>query len=98
MAFVFATGIGFAVLIGASSVVALRTGVLPGLVAGYGAVLAIYSAVVGVVATFKETGAFSAADGVLGLIAFLGFLLWVLATSAVLVSLAAGGSSASATL
>jgi hypothetical protein len=78
-------GIGIAALIGASSVVALRTGTLPSWLAGYGAVFTVYILVVTVVGSFKETGAFSPSDGFLGLLVFLGFLVWTLATSIVLV-------------
>jgi hypothetical protein len=78
-------GIGIAVLIGASSVVALRAGALPSWLAAYGAVFTVYTLVVTVVGSFQETGAFSPSDGFLGLLVFLGFLLWTLATSIVLV-------------
>ena len=78
-------GIGLAALIGASSVVALRERTFPSWLGGYGAVFSVYTLVVTMVGSFKETGAFSPSDGFLGLLVFLGFLLWVLATSIVLV-------------
>jgi hypothetical protein len=84
-------GASIAVLIGASSVVALREGTFPSWLAGYGAAFTVYTLVVTVVGSFKETGAFSPSDGVLGLLVFLGFLLWVLATSIVLVQVDSGG-------
>jgi hypothetical protein len=84
-------GIGAAVLVGASSLVALRSGVLPSALAGYGALYTLFSLVVTVVGTFKETGAFSPSDGVLGLVAFLGFLVWVLWASICLVRQVDGG-------
>jgi hypothetical protein len=78
-------GIGIATLIGASSVVALRAGTLPSWLAGYGAVFTAYILVVSVVGSFQETGGFSPSDGFLGLLIFLGFMIWTLATSIVLV-------------
>jgi hypothetical protein len=78
-------GLGIAALIGASSLVALRTGVLPSWLAFSGAGFTLYTLVVTVVGSFQETGAFSPSDGVLGLLVFFGFLLWTLATSIVLV-------------
>ena len=94
--FSFALGVGIATLIGAASVLALRTGVLPRWLAAAGLVAAAIQLVYGVVSTFKETGAFSAADGVLGLIGFLLFGLWVLATSIVLVRRAGAVGAVSA--
>jgi hypothetical protein len=78
-------GIGIAALIGASSVVALRAGTLPSWLAGYGTVFTVYTLVVTVVGSFQETGGFSPSDGFLGLLVFVGFLIWTLATSIVLV-------------
>lgn len=79
-------GLGIAALIGATSALALlRAGTLPSWLAIYGAAFTLYTLVVTVVGTFQETGAFSPSDGVLGLLVFLGFLLWTLATSIVLV-------------
>lgn len=46
---------------------------------------AVYAFVVGVVGSFSETGAFSPSDGVLGLIAFLVFIVWLLAMGVTLV-------------
>ncbi len=87
-------GIGIAVLVGASSMVALREGVLPRWLAMYGAIFAVFTAVVTVVGSFKETGAFSPSDGAFGLIAFLGFLVWTLATSIVLMRQGQSGRAA----
>jgi hypothetical protein len=87
-------GIGVAALVGASSVVALRAGTLPPWLGAYGAVLTVFTLVVTVVGAFQETGAFSPSDGVLGLLVFLGFLLWTLATSVVLVRGVGAGAAA----
>lgn len=92
VSFLFTTGIGFTTLIGASSAVALASGALPRALGAYGALLAVFSFVVGAVAAFSETGAFSPSDGALGLIAFLGFLVWVLLTGIAL--LARAGAAA----
>jgi hypothetical protein len=83
--FSFALGAGITTLIGAESVLALRNGALPRWLGAAGVAIALLELVYGVVSTFKETGAFSAADGAIGLIGFLLFGLWVLATSIVLV-------------
>ena len=85
-------GIGIAALIGASSVVGLRTGALPPWLAAYGAVFSAFTLVVTVVGSFQETGGFSPSDGFLGLLVFLGFLVWTLATSIVLVRQEGGGA------
>ena len=85
MTFAFALGVGITTFVGAASVLGLRSGALPGWLAGAGVVLALFALVVGTVATFQETGAFSAANGEVGLCAFLLFLLWTLATSICLV-------------
>jgi hypothetical protein len=85
---VFAIGIGSTTLIGASSAVALASGALPRALGAYGALLAVFSFVVGIVAALSETGAFSPSpsDGALGVIAFLGFLVWVLLTGLALLA------------
>jgi hypothetical protein len=83
--FLFSAGAGFAILIGASSVIALTAGGLPRALGVYGAVLAVFTVVVSFVAVFAEGGAFSPSDGALPLISFLGFLIWILWTSIVLV-------------
>jgi hypothetical protein len=95
--FSFALGMGIATLIGAASVLALRTGALPRWLAAGGAAIALLELVYGVVSMFKETGAFSAADGAIGLIGFLLFAVWVLATSIVLVR-RAGAAAATTTV
>jgi len=77
--------VGFAVLAGASGVLALRSGALPGLLGAYSVLAGGYALVVGVIGSFSETGAFSPSDGALGLIAFLLFLIWLLAMGATLV-------------
>ncbi len=85
LTFSFALGAGVTTYIGAASVVGLRSGALPKWLSIAGAVIAVFTLVVGAVSTFKETGAFSAANGELGLCGFLLFLIWTLATSIVLV-------------
>ena len=85
IAFGFSAGIGFAVLVAASSVVALTSGGLPRALGWYGLVLALFTIVVATVGTFSETGAFSLSDGFLGFLAFFGFLVWLFVTSVVLV-------------
>ena len=81
--FIAAVGIGFTALIGASSAVALVHGPLPRVLGAAGAALAF---VVGIVATFAETGVFAASDGELGVIAFLAFLVWIVLVSAYLLA------------
>jgi hypothetical protein len=76
---------GFTVLAGATGMLALRTGTLPSLLGGYSLLAGAYGLIVGVIGTFSETGAFSPSDGALGLIAFLLFLVWLLAMGVVLV-------------
>jgi hypothetical protein len=76
---------GFAVLAGASGALAIRTNVLPDWLCFYSVLAAVYVFVVGVVGTFSETGAFSPSDGVLGLIALLVFIVWLLAMGVTLV-------------
>jgi hypothetical protein len=78
--------LGFTVLAGACGVLALRSAALPALLGGYSALAAAYVFIVGVVGTFSETGAFSPSDGALGYIAFLLFIIWLLAMGATLVS------------
>ncbi|MEK6277611.1 MAG: hypothetical protein AABM29_06330 [Actinomycetota bacterium] len=90
------TGIGIATFVGASSLVALRTGALPSPLAGFGAALGAYTIVVAAVGSFKETGAFSPSDGALGFFVFFGFLAWVLLTSIVLVRRVGSGGPAPA--
>jgi hypothetical protein len=82
--FLFFT-VGFAVLAAASGALAIRTKVLPDWLCVYTVLAAVYAFVVGVVGSFSETGAFSPSDGVLGLIAFLVFILWLLAMGVTLV-------------
>jgi hypothetical protein len=82
--FLFFT-VGFAVLAGASGALAIRTNVLPDWLCVYTVLAAVYAFVVGVVGSFSETGAFSPSDGVLGLIAFLVFIVWLLAMGVTLV-------------
>jgi hypothetical protein len=82
--FLFFTA-GFAVLAGASGALAIRTKVLPDWLCFYSVLAAAYTFVVGLIGSFSEGGAFSPADGVLGLIAFLAFLIWLLAMGVTLV-------------
>lgn len=77
--------VGFTVLAGATGALGIRARAVPDLVCFYSVIVAIYAFVVGVVGTFSETGAFSPSDGALGLIAFLGFLIWLLAMGLTLV-------------
>jgi hypothetical protein len=72
---------GFAVLAGATGVLALRLNALPRPLGIYSLLAACYVFVVGVIASFAETGAFSPSDGALGAIAFLAFLIWLVAMS-----------------
>lgn len=78
--------VGFAVLAGAAGVLAIRAGALPSLLGGYSLLAGLYAFVVGLVASFSETGAFSPSDGALGLIAFLAFVVWLLAMGGTLVN------------
>jgi hypothetical protein len=82
--FLFFT-VGFAVLAGACGALAIRTGVLPGWLCFYSVLAAVYAFVVGLIGSFSETGAFSPSDGVLGLIVFFVFLVWLLAMGVTLV-------------
>jgi len=76
--------VGFSVLAEAAGVLALRSGALPPLLGGFSFLAGAYAFIVGVVGSFSETGAFSPSDGVLGFIAFLLFLIWLLAVGATL--------------
>jgi len=71
--------VGLAVLTGACGALAIRTGVLPAWLCFYSVLVSVYAFVVGLVTSFSETGAFSPSDGPLGLIAFLSFVVWLLA-------------------
>jgi hypothetical protein len=84
--FLFFTA-GFAILAGASGALAIRAGVraLPNWLCFYSVFAAVYAFVVGLVSSFSETGAFSPSDGALGLIAFLAFIVWLLAMGITLV-------------
>jgi hypothetical protein len=77
--------VGFAVLAGATGALGIRAKAVPDLVCIYSVVAALFAFVVGVVGTFSESGAFSPSDGALGLIAFLGFVVWLLAMGLTLV-------------
>jgi len=77
--------VGLTVLAGATGALGIRAKAVPDLLCFYSVLLAAYALVVGVVGSFSETGAFSPSDGVLGLIAFLGFIVWLLAMGATLV-------------
>jgi len=76
--------VGFSVLAVASGILAMRSAALPSLLGGYSLLAGGYAFVVGLIGTFSETGAFSPSDGVLGLIAFLLLLIWLLAAGATL--------------
>jgi hypothetical protein len=82
--FLFFTA-GFAILAGASGALAIHAKALPGWLCVYSVLAAVYAFVVGLVSSFSETGAFSPSDGVLGLIAFLVFMVWLLAMGVTLV-------------
>jgi hypothetical protein len=86
--------VGFTVLAGAAGVLAMRARALPALLGGYSLLAAVYAFVVGVVASFSETGAFSPSDGALGVIALLAFIVWLLAMGATLVNEPRGGRGA----
>jgi hypothetical protein len=75
---------GFAVIAGATGILAVRAQALPGWLGGYSLLAAGYAFVVGLVGSFSETGVFSPSDGALGLIAFILFILWLLAMGIVL--------------
>jgi hypothetical protein len=82
--FLFFT-VGFAVLAAASGALAIRAEALPGWLCVYSVLAAAYAFVVGLVGSFSETGAFSPSDGALGLVAFLLFIVWLLAMGVTLV-------------
>lgn len=82
--FLFFT-VGLAVLAGASGALAIRAQALPSWLCFYSVLVAAYAFVVGLVGSFSETGAFSPSDGALGLIAFLLFIVWLLAMGITLV-------------
>jgi hypothetical protein len=77
--------VGLTVLTAATGALGIRAKAVPGLLCFYSVAVAVYAFVVGVVGSFSETGAFSPSDGVLGLIAFLGFIVWLLAMGLTLV-------------
>jgi hypothetical protein len=77
--------VGLTVLAGATGALGIRAKAVPDLVCIYSVIVAIYAFVVGLVGTFSETGAFSPSDGALGFIAFLGFIVWLLAMGFTLV-------------
>lgn len=85
--------VGFAVLAAATGVLALRFNALPRPLGIYSLCAAAYVFVVGLIGTFSETGAFSPSDGALGGIAFLAFLVWLIATSATLIREPRGGAA-----
>lgn len=76
---------GFTVLAATTGLLALRLNALPRSLGIYSLCAACYVFVVGVIATFTETGAFSPSDGALGAIAFLAFLVWLVAMSLTLI-------------
>src|SRR6476619_3421213 len=82
--FLFFT-VGFALIAAASGALAIRAQALPNWLCFYSVFAAVYTFVVGLVGSFSETGAFSPSDGVLGLITFLLFIVWLLAMGIVLV-------------
>jgi hypothetical protein len=82
--FLFFT-IGFAVIAAASGALAIRAQALPNWLCFYSVLAAVYAFVVGLIGSFSETGAFSPSDGVLGLIVFLLFIVWLLAMGITLV-------------
>lgn len=77
--------VGFAVIAAASGALAIRAQALPSWLCFYSVLAAVYAFVVGLVGSFSETGAFSPSDGVLGLIVFLLFIVWLLAMGVTLV-------------
>jgi len=76
--------VGLTVLTAATGALGIRVKAVPDVVCVYSVILAVYAFVVGLVGTFSEGGAFSPSDGALGLIAFLGFIVWLLAMGATL--------------
>jgi hypothetical protein len=90
--------VGLSVLAAATGALGIRAKAVPDLVCVYSVIVAIYAFVVGLVGTFSESGAFSPSDGALGLIAFLGFIVWLLAMGATLMrEPRAGGPPAAST-
>jgi hypothetical protein len=77
--------VGFSVLAAATGILSLRLNALPRPLGLYSLCAAGYVFIVGLIASFTETGAFSPSDGALGVIAFLAFLVWLIAMSATLV-------------
>jgi hypothetical protein len=77
--------VGFTVLAGATGALGIRAGAVPDWLCFYSVVAAVYVFVVGLVGSFSETGAFSPSDGVLGLLAFLLFIVWLLGMGITLV-------------
>jgi hypothetical protein len=76
---------GFTVLAAATGLLAVRPNALPRSLGIFSLAAAGYVFVVGLVGTFTETGAFSPSDGALGAIAFLAFLVWLVAMSLTLI-------------
>jgi hypothetical protein len=81
--FLFFTA-GLTVLAVATGVLGARAGALPSWLGVYSLLVGCYAFVVGLVGSFSETGAFSPSDGALGLIAFILFVVWLLAMGIVL--------------
>lgn len=77
--------VGFALLAGASGALAIHARALPNWLCFYSVLAAAYAFVVGLVGSFSETGAFSPSNGALGLVAFLLFIVWLLAMGITLV-------------
>jgi len=88
--FLLAFGIGLTTLVGATAAVGLATGTLGRWLSVFGVVLAAYTLVVAIIASFSETGAFNPIDGDLTGIAVLAFLVWTVWTSIVLIAHAEG--------
>lgn len=78
--------LGLAVLAAATGALGIRAKAVPDWLCVYSVIVAVYAFVVGLVGTFSETGAFSPSDGALPLIAFLGFIVWLLAAGATFVA------------
>lgn len=77
--------VGFAVLAGASGALAIHAQALPGWLCVYSVLVAAFAFIVGLIGSFSETGAFSPSNGALGLVAFLLFIVWLLAMGITLV-------------
>jgi hypothetical protein len=82
--FLFFT-VGFAILAGASGALAIHAKALPDWLCFYSVLAAAYAFIVGLIGSFSETGAFSPSNGALGLVAFLLFIVWLLAMGITLV-------------